>query len=56
MRFIVFDFLDTIDATLATSPVLLATLAVLVLLLAVGSVVGVRLVDRASLSRVREQL
>jgi hypothetical protein len=45
-----------IDATLATSPVLLATLAVLVLLLAVGSVVGVRLVDRASLSRVREQL
>jgi len=45
-----------IDSTLATSPVLLATFAVLVLLLAVGSVVGVRLVDRASLSRVREQL
>jgi hypothetical protein len=45
-----------IDATLATGPVLLAVVAVLVLLLAVGAVVGVRLVGRASLSRVRDQL
>lgn len=46
----------SIDASLATGPVVLAVVAVLVLLLAVGAVVGVRLVERASLSRVREQL
>jgi hypothetical protein len=38
------------------TPVALAVLAAFVLLLGVGAVVGARLVDRASLARVREQL
>ncbi|HEU4999799.1 MAG TPA: FtsX-like permease family protein [Lapillicoccus sp.] len=45
-----------IDTTPATAPVAVAVLAALVLLLAVGAVVGIRLVGRSSLSRVREQL
>jgi hypothetical protein len=45
-----------IDAAPAVVPVLVAVLVALVVLLAAGTVVGVRLVGRASLSRVREQL
>jgi hypothetical protein len=45
-----------IDVTPAALPVTIAVLAALVLLLAVGAVVGVHLVGRSTLSRVREQL
>ena len=45
-----------IDTALATGPVVVAVGAALVLLLAVGAVVGARLVERSSLARVREQL
>jgi hypothetical protein len=45
-----------IDTTPAGAPVAVAVLAALVLLLLVGAIVGVRLVGRSSLSRVREQL
>ena len=45
-----------IDTALATGPVVVAVGAPLVLLLAVGAVVGARLVERSSLARVREQL
>jgi len=45
-----------IDATPAPLPVAVTVVAALVLLLVVGAVVGVRLVGRSTLSRVREQL
>jgi ABC-type antimicrobial peptide transport system permease subunit len=45
-----------IDATPARLPVAVTVVSTLVLLLAVGAVVGVRLVGRSTLSRVREQL
>jgi hypothetical protein len=45
-----------VDTAPAVVPVVVAVLAALVVLLAVGTIVGIRLVGRASLSRVREQL
>ena len=45
-----------VDTAPAVTPVLVAVLAALVVLLAVGTLVGFRLVGRASLARVREQL
>ena len=45
-----------VDIAPAVVPVVVATLVALVVLLAVGTAVGIRLVGRASLSRVREQL
>lgn len=45
-----------IDATPAPLPVAVTVVATLVLLLAVGAIVGVRLVGRSTLSRVRDQL
>jgi hypothetical protein len=45
-----------VDIAPAVVPVVVATLVALVVLLAVGTAVGIRLVGRASLSRIREQL
>jgi putative ABC transport system permease protein len=45
-----------IDARPAALPVAVAVVAALVLLLTVGAIVGVRLVGRSTLSRVRDQL